>query len=181
MAGTPPASSLLGPGELKKQNNLLLLHINDRPRSSTPLHLPSCQPPSSRSSASSCWSWICLCCCTSCSRALHNPIRSSQFNYVLGEKILPPPSAQCFYPVISLGALCSIPQLSPELGRSCQAFAVPKCLAELLERGQLQVGSLSPGTSASPQLSTSAHLGGKAWQKSSQLLSFSLGRAGILS
>lgn len=62
-----------------------------------------------------------------------------------------PPSAQCSYPVISLGALCSIPQLSPVPGRSCQAFAVPKCLAEL------QVGSLSPGTSASPQLSTSAH------------------------
>lgn len=49
MAGTPPASSLLfhpmlGPGELKKQNNLLQIHVQTRGLCSTaPLAAPILQ------------------------------------------------------------------------------------------------------------------------------------------
>lgn len=113
----------------------------------------SWQVPPCRSSANSCSSWICLCSCTSCNRDFHNPIRSSQFNYLLCEKILPPSLANIFLPDNFIECSLLHPSVvSSVWGEMSGVYLLcAKCLAEVVEH----FGSPCPGilASAFPQLS----------------------------
>lgn len=149
-AGIPHASSLLyhpmlGPGELKKQNNLLFLYINCQIDVQsggfcctplTPAFLPGTAQPFEVSPGSSCPPGALLTPAGAGSaRAPAHPATGTSTIELGVHNLITccvrkyfPPSVQYFCPIISLDVLYSILQLSSVFGKRCQAFAVCKLL-----------------------------------------------------